>query len=244
MTAKRFLVVAALACCQLLPGCIANQQQLWQQGTGLLDSVAAQREPLTADEIALGLKEALKVGTASVVGQLGRKDGFNLDPAVHIPLPEKLRQVQSALDRIGLAYLLDDLEVRLNRAAEAAAPRAKAIFWQAIRDMTFRDVLSIYNGPDDAATRYFQEKMAPALAREMEPVVYGSLAEVGAIRAYDEAIARYRVLPFVPDVKADLTAYVIDRGMAGIFHYLAGEEREIRNNPLKRTTELLRRVFG
>jgi hypothetical protein len=110
--------------------------------------------------------------------------------------------------------------------------------------MSFEDVMNIYNGPDDAATRYFQEKMTPALAGEMKPIVEESLAEVGAVQSYDNVMGQYRAIPFVPDVKADLTTYVIEKGMDGIFHYLAVEEAAIRQNPVKRTTELLQRVFG
>jgi hypothetical protein len=140
--------------------------------------------------------------------------------------------------------MLDDLELKLNRAAETAAPKAKALFAQTISGMSFEDVMNIYNGPDDAATRYFQEKMTPALAGEMKPIVEESLAEVGAVQSYDNVMGQYRAIPFVPDVKADLTTYVIEKGMDGIFHYLAVEEAAIRQNPVKRTTELLQRVFG
>ncbi|PLX97714.1 MAG: DUF4197 domain-containing protein [Desulfuromonas sp.] len=226
-----------------LGGCVENQARLWQQGTDILNAAVAER-PLTTDEIGQGLKEALKVGTGNVVIQLGRKDGFNLDPVIHIPLPDKLVKVQTALDKVGLSYLLNDLELKLNRAAELAAPKARALFWQSIYEMTFNDIMSIYNGPDDAATRYFQNRMTPGLIVEMRPVVSASLAQVGAIQAYDRAIGKYRALPFVPDVKADLTSYVIEQGISGIFFYLAREEQAIRRNPANRTTELLQRVFA
>ncbi len=199
---------------------------------------------LSSREIADGLREALRVGTERVVGQVGARDGYNADPTIHIPLPGVLKDVQSALRRFGMAGLANDLELRLNRAAEAAAPAAKELFWQAIGGMTLEDVEGIYNGPDDAATRYFQRKMTPPLAERMAPVVNRSLAEVGAIRSYDEMMAQYAVMPFVPDVKANLTEYVVEKAMDGLFHYVAREEAAIRNNPAKRTTELLRRVFG
>lgn len=195
-------------------------------------------------EIADGLREALRVGTERVVGQVGARDGYNADSTIHIPLPGVLKDVQSMLRRFGMADLANDLELRLNRAAEAAAPAAKELFWQAISGMTLEDVEGIYNGPDDAATRYFQGKMTAPLAERMAPVVDRSLAEVGAIRSYDEMMAQYAALPFVPDVKANLTEYVVEKAMDGLFHYVAEEEAAIRNNPAKRTTELLQRVFG
>lgn len=199
---------------------------------------------LTESEIGNGLKEALRVGTERVVEQLAAVDGFNGDPQIHIPLPPALQTVQSTLNRFGLSGLADDLEVRLNRAAEAAAPEAKALFWQAIEQMTLDDVRAIYDGPDNAATAYFQGKMSSPLAERMQPIVDASLAEVGAIRVYDQLIAGYRDIPLVPDIKADLTGHVIERALDGMFHYVGVEEAAIRQNPAERTTDLLKKVFG
>jgi hypothetical protein len=139
---------------------------------------------------------------------------------------------------------LDDLELRLNRAAETATPKAKAIFRDAIAAMTWDDVRKIFDGPDDAATQYLKAKMSTPLKAEMRPVVDSSLAEVGAIRSYDSVMAQYKAVPFVPDVKADLTDHVLERGLDGLFLYLAAEEAAIRQDPAKRSTELLRKVFG
>ena len=169
---------------------------------------------------------------------------LNADPAIHIPLPKSFKSVQSALKPLGMSYLLDDLELRLNRAAEEATPKAKALFWSAIEQMTMDDVMGIYNGPPDAATKYFQGKMSPPLAKAMQPIVDQALEQAGAVQAYDNVMGQYRAVPFVPDVKADLSAYVVEQGMNGIFHYLAQEEAAIRQDPAKRTTELLRAVFG
>jgi len=199
---------------------------------------------LTVDEIGAGLKDALRVGSESVVAQLGRVDGFNTDSAVHIPLPKQLDTVKSVLDKVGMSGMLKDLELKLNRAAEVATPKAKKLFSQAITEMSFEDVKKIYEGPKDAATQYFRSKMSPSLAKEMEPVVNNSLSEVGAVQAYDNVMKEYRSVPFVPDVKADLTNHVVEKGMDGIFYYMAKEEAAIRTDPAKRTTDLLKRVFG
>lgn len=107
--------------------------------------------------------------------------------------------------------------------------------------LTLDDVQKIYNGPQDSATRYFQGKMSQPLS---EAVVSDSLAEAGAIQAYDAALGQYRTLPFVPDIKSDLTDSVVEKGMDGIFYYLGLEEAVIRQNPAKRTTEILQKVFG
>jgi hypothetical protein len=225
----------------LLGGCNQPdwQQVLDQIGNGPHDSRA-----LTLQEIDAGLKEALRVGTEQVVAQLGKSDGFNADPAIRILLPDRLSAARDMFGKIGMAGLFNDLELRLNRAAEAATPKAKEIFWQSIREMTIQDVQGIFRGPEDAATRYFERTMTPRLAAAMRPVVDQSLNEVGAVRVYNEAVAQVRAIPYAPEIRTDLTGYVVEQGMAGIFHYLAQEEAAIRQNPLKRTTELLRRVFG
>ncbi len=195
-------------------------------------------------EIGDAFKQALRIGTENVVGQLGAIDGFNADPSIHIPLPEKLSTVKNMLSKVGMSGQVDDLELKLNRAAESATPKAKKLFMQAITDMTFEDVKNIYNGPDDSATKYFQGKMSPPLEREMKPIVENTLSQVGAMQTYDNVMGQYKSLPFVPDVKADLTDHVIQKGMDGIFFYLAKEEAGIRKDPVKQTTDLLKRVFG
>ena len=207
-------------------------------------SAPAAAGELTDADIGSGLKDALRVGTERVVGRLGRPDGFNADPEVHIPLPGSLDTVRSALRTVGQSGLLDDLELRLNRAAEVATPKAKELFWQAISEMTLEDARGILDGPSDSATRYFQGKMSEPLGASMRPVVDESLAEAGAVQAYDRAMGQYRAIPFVPDAKANLTDYVLEKGIDGIFHYLGQEEAAIRSDPAQRTTDLLRRVFG
>ena len=199
---------------------------------------------LGSDEVNEGLKEALRVGTETVVGNLGKTDGFNLDSQIHIPLPSQLDQVKSILGKVGMDSMLTDLELRLNRAAEIATPKARDLFVQAINDMTLDDAMAIYNGPDDSATEYFKSKMSAPLALEMIPVVDESLADAGAVKMYDDVMERYNAVPFAPEVEADLSDYVVQKGMDGIFYYHAKEEAAIRQNPAKRTTEILKSVFG
>lgn len=246
---KHILFVIGLALLAALISVAPGQAQLGdllKKGQDLLggSSPGSAAGSLSTDEIARGLKEALRVGSGRVVSQVGRTDGYNRDPAIHLPLPGSLKTVQSALKTAGMSHMLDDLELRLNRAAEVAAPKAKKLFFNAISEMTLDDARRIYDGPKDAATRYFQGKMSKPLAREMTPVVSESLSQVGAIKSYDSVMGQYRRIPFVPDAKANLTEYVVEKGMDGIFYYLAKEEAAIRENPVKRTTALLRKVFG
>ena len=235
-----FMVIFALS------GTPIAESSWWEKGAGFLRSLTKShvKDSLTAEEIGAALKDALRVGSENVVARLGRLDGFNTDSAIHIPLPEQLNTVKSMLKKVGMSRLLEDLELKLNRAAEVATPKAKKLFWEAISDITFEDVKTIYEGPEDAATQYFRSKMSPALAKEMQPVIRNSLSEVGAVQKYDNVMKEYRSLPFVPDVKANLTDYVVEKGMDGIFYYMAKEEAAIRQNPAKRTTDLLKRVFG
>lgn len=221
--------------------------QSWlEKGKEALEQLStdSSAQGLSTETIADGLKEALRVGTANVVQQLGQTDGFNKHPDVHIPLPGSLGKVQTALDRVGASALLDDLELKLNRAAEQATPRAKALFWESITEMTLEDARSIYNGPQDAATRYFQGSMSDPLAQEMQPVIEDTLSQVGAVQSYDRVMNRYTAIPFVPDVKADLVSHTLDKTLDGLFTILAREEAAIRANPAKRTTKLLQTVFG
>jgi len=223
------------------------QGSLLERGKTLLGPMSGKPSPgssLSTGDIASGLREALHVGTERVVGKLGTADGFNGNPEIHIPLPGSLQKAQSALRLVGASAMADDLELRLNRAAEVATPKAKEIFWQAIGDMTLEDVQGIYRGPKDAATRYLKNKMSPPLTQAMHPVVGESLAEAGAVKSYDAMMGKYKTLPLVPDVKANLTDYVLEKALGAIFLYLGREEAAIRDNPAERSTELLQRVFG
>lgn len=199
---------------------------------------------LTNADIAEGLREALRVGTTNVVNHLGQHDGYYRNPTAHIPLPQSLQRIQVTLERVGMSYMLDDLELRMNRAAEIATPRARKIFLDAIHQMTLDDVREIYEGPDDAATRYFERVMSAPLAHEFTPIVNQGLSEAGAVQSYERMMERYQQIPFVPDVKADLSRHVVNHAIDVIFDYLALEEAAIRHNPAKRTTEILEKVFG
>ena len=238
---------AVLVAVPLLSGPV-QAQGFFDKGKEMLKGFGVQTpgnaDALSTGDIASGLKEALRIGSERVVGTLGASDGFNKSADVHIPLPDTLRNVQSMLNRVGMGALGNDLGLRLNRAAEAAVPKAKTLFGNAITAMTIDDAKKILNGPRDSATQYFRSKMSSPLAGEMKPIVDRQLSDVGAIASYDRMIGQYKSLPFVPDAKANLTDYVLDKAIGGVFLYLGREEAAIRENPAKRTTELLKKVFG
>lgn len=228
-----------------LSGCVISDQQQKQwldSGSSLLNGL--NKKSLTEKDIAAGLKEALSIGAERVVAQVGRKNGYLKDKIIHISLPKDLQKAHNTLNKLGLGRYTKELEVKMNRAAEIAAPKAKKLFISAIKGMRWQDVKAIYNGKNDAATQYFKKKMTPTLKRMMKPVIEQTLAEVGLVKSYKHAMKQYHSIPFVPKVNSDLTSYVLNKGINGMFYYLAKEESAIRKDPAKRTTELLRRVFS
>lgn len=199
---------------------------------------------LSNETIAAGLKEALTIGSGRVVDTLGTTDGFLGSPSYRIPLPQSIANVRKAASAVGLGSYFDELETKMNRAAEAATPKARALFVDAISQLTFSDVVDIYKGSDDAATQYLQGKMGSPLRAEMRPIVDSSLAQVGAVKVFNDLVGRYNKLPLVSPISANLNDHVLDYANKAIFAQLAEQEAAIRKDPVKRTTALLRQVFG
>jgi len=255
MVMKRsFGKLLVLLCCLFTPvsliwansfmqGLGSFMQEASKSSMGTPEASKYNLSSLSNSDVVAGLKDALRVGSENVVTQLSKKNGFNGDANIHIPLPESMRKVKSALSMVGMEGMMDDLELRLNRAAEAATPKAKRIFSNAIRSMRIADAKSILSGADDAATQYFKRKMTEPLSKAMRPVVDHALAQAGVVQAYERVMGEYQSLPFVPDVKADLNQHVLALALNGVFHYMAEEEAAIRKNPVKRTTEILKKVF-
>lgn len=237
MKIRLFASTAAL----LLAGCAGLPPELGEvlgQVGGMTGTA-----PLSETDIAAGLKEALAVGTERAVDRVGAVDGFWRNAAINIPLPEQLRKVEKTLRSFGQGRTVDEFHLSLNRAAEAAAPEAAAIFGTAIRSMTLADARQILNGPDNAATEYFRGKTLPALSARFKPIVTKATASVGATRKYKDLAAKVSKVSSSFQLQ-DLDAYVTDRALAGLFVTLADEELKIRRDPAARTTELLKRVFG
>lgn len=213
-----------------------------------LDRSSGPAQGLSLSDATSGLKETLKVASGRVVNRVGVRDGYNLDSAIHVPLPGFLKTTRSFLAPVGMSGQLDDLEVRLNRGAEQAAPYARSIFWDSISSMTFDDAMGIIKGPNDSATQYFRGKMTPPLTTAFHPVMEKQLEKAGAIRSFDATVNRYDAIPLAPSLGASAKGRLIDHGVSyalgGIFHYLGKEEAAIRQNPAKRTTQILQKVWG
>ncbi len=224
------LVTAAPASAQL--GRILRGLGLGQPG-GLNDA-----------KIASGLKEALQIGTQNAVNLTGRLDGYFRNEVIKILMPEKLQTLEKGLRLVGYGPRVDEFVLSMNRAAERAAPRAKAIFWDAIGEMSFEDARKILNGGDTAATDYFQDKTTDRLAAAFRPVVDKAINEVGVTRRYKELIGRYEAIPFVTSERFDIDQYVVTKALDGLFYVVGEEERKIRTNPTARVTDLLKEVFA
>ena len=143
-----------------------------------------------------------------------------------------------------MSGMVDDLELRMNRAAEQATPIARDLVVTAIRGLTFQDAAGILTGPNDSATRYLEEMTGGQLAKQMYPIVDEALAEAGAVQALDSVVGQYEAIPFAKKLNVDLTDHVVIYAKKAIFGYLAQEEAAIRTNPAARTTSLLKSVFG
>jgi hypothetical protein len=191
-----------------------------------------------------GLKEALRIGTNNAVSLTGRLDGYFANEVIKILLPEPIRKIEKALRIAGFGRKLDDLVLGMNRAAEAAAPFAKDIFGDAIRQMTFADAQKIFKGSDTAATDYFREKTTPQLTTLFRPPVAKVMGEVGVTQQFQQFFTQVSKLPFMKMEKLDLEAYVVDRSLFGLFHVLGQEETKIRRDPAARVTAILKDVFG
>jgi len=203
-------------------------------------ATAAASKTETAD----GLKAALNQAVSTAVSTLGRPDGFLGNPEVRIPLPGKLAKAAKKLRKLGMAKQTDALELAMNRAAEAAVPEAKALFVDAIRQMSVADAVGLLRGPDDAATQYFRGAMSEKLAERFQPIVGKATQSVQLAKQYNEVAGRASSLGLIDQKDASLDAYVTRKAMDGLFLVMAREEAAIRKNPLGQANALLRKVFG
>jgi hypothetical protein len=215
-------------------------------GCAELQQVASQlpNGGLTNADIAAGLKEALDKGIDTQVSKLTKTDGFYRNELVKIMLPEELQQVDKTLRRVGLGSLADEGIKMLNRAAEDAVKEATPIFVSAVKQMTFNDAKNILLGSDNSATMYLQNTTSTQLYNSFNPVIRSSFSKVGADKVWKDIITQYNKVPLVKKVDPDLTNYVTNKAMEGVFKMIAIEEKNIRNNINARTSTLLKRVFA
>ncbi len=200
---------------------------------------------LSNDEVIAGLREALSKGARSAVRSLGHEGGYLNNTAVRIPMPAKLEVVESALRKLGQGAIADAFIGSMNHAAEQAAPLATDVFVDAIKDMSIEDAKGILHGPDDAATRYLQRSGSETLQLKMLPLVQQATQQVGVTRHYKDLIGKAGFAgQFVDLDSLDLDRYITGKALDGLFLMMAAEEKRIREDPLARSTDLLKKVFG
>jgi hypothetical protein len=235
---RRATLFVLIALAGLLPACAGidpgSLGDILQSGGGPLDDAT----------IVSGLREALQVGTQRASASVSRTDGYFGNARIRIPLPQELESAAGTLRSVGLGGKVDEFELAMNRAAEAAAGEAVDVFWTAIKSMTIADARGILNGPDTAATAYFRRTTEAQLEARFAPIVNDKMTALGTVRVYDQLVAAYEALPLTTKPAFDPRAYVTDRALDGLFAVLGDEEKRIRDDPAARTTELLRKVFG
>ena len=201
-------------------------------------------KPVTTAEVGEGLKEALINGISKGSDLVSQMDGYFKNPEIKIPFPPDVKKVEDRLRQIGFGNEVDKFVMTLNRGAEDAAKEAKPIFIAAIKQMTIDDAWAILKGEPDAATQYLKRTTSLQLKEKFKPVIQLSLDKVNATKYYGEIVNKYNSIPLVQKVNPDLNDYATEMAMQGLFTMIAKEEKNIREDPMARTTELLKRVFG
>lgn len=201
-------------------------------------------DDVSTEEVSKGLKEALVKGTTKGSEQASKQDGFFKNTRIKIPFPPEVQKVETRLRAMGMNSLVDDFVLSVNRAAEDAAIKAKPIFVNAITSMSISDAWNILTGEKNAATQYLKRTTSGELYTAFNPVIQNSLKKVNATKYYNDVITTYNAIPLVEKVNPDLDDYVTNRTMDGLFTLIEDEERNIRENPIARTTELLKKVFA
>ncbi|MEP6944958.1 MAG: DUF4197 domain-containing protein [Acidobacteriota bacterium] len=209
-------------------------------------SVLAQTQKVSDSDISRGLKEALSKGVSNAVKLLGKNDGFLADPRVKIPLPNSLQKLEKGLRIAGQGPAVDDFVASMNHAAEKAVPIAIDVFVDAIKKMTFDDARNILlSGKDDSATQFFRRTSEETLRKKFRPIVEQWTAKTGVTNSYKAMIGKAGfAAQFLGKDATDLDGYVTQKALDGLFLLVADEEKKIRKNPIGRTSDLLRQVFG
>ncbi len=235
-----------LALCVALAASVpASAQDFGKIASDILHkSMPGDKGNLTKGDVAAGLREALSVAGGLATKRLSAANGYMGDPAVRIPLPGVLGQAHKRLAPFGMAGTLDDLQRRVNRAAEASAPAAGKMVTDAVKSMTFDDAMAILRGGDSAATTFLRNKTEASLRQALKPQFSQALQSAGALTALDGAVAKYGAGVLKTDTKTWLADEATTGALNGLFYYLAREEQAIRRDPVKRTSDLLRKVFG
>jgi hypothetical protein len=238
-----FIVLATLTSC--------NSQSLKELGktassaaSDVLNTNKTSPAPLSNEEVINGLKDALTVGTNNSTAFASKLDGYYKNPALFIPFPSEAQKVKDYATKIGMNAQIEKFEMTLNRAAEEAAKDAAPVFINAVKAMSIGDGFAILKGADNAATQYLKDKTTAELIQKFTPIVQSAIDKVELTKYWNPIINSYNKVPLVQKQNPDLTAYVTERAIQGLFKLLADEELKIRKDPVARVTDILKKVFG
>jgi hypothetical protein len=230
---------------------VASAAPVRAQVDQLLDKLGVGQKPglgqtssLPEERVASGLREALKVATDKSVNLTGRTDGYFGNPAIRIPMPARLESVEKGLRMVGYGPQADAFVLSMNRAAEQSAPAARQIILEAVSAMSFDDARKILAGGDTAATDFFRARTTDRLTAAFTPIVKRNMASVGVTRQFEALMTRFQEIPFMRSETIDLDAYVVGKALDGLFQVIGEQEKQIRANPVARTTDLLKEVFS
>lgn len=221
-----------------LPGSLGGTEKSSASGSSATTGLSNQ-------EIVNGLKEALDKGTSYAVKSLGAENGFLNNAQVRIPMPDSLQKVDRTLRSLGAGKYVDEFVGTMNHAAEKAVVEAAPIFANAIRSMTIEDGLNILKGPDNAATKYFQTKTRDQLQQKMLPITKQATEQAGVTRSYKTMVGKMGFASsLVSEDAKDIDQYITNKALDGLYLMIAEEEKKIRENPVARTTDILKKVFS
>jgi hypothetical protein len=244
MNIKRYFRISIIATALLTSTGVVSQAQSLKDILGGFTGSQESGSGLSNGDITAGLKEALSVGAKNASNQLANKDGFFRNAAIKILLPQEVQVVESQLRKMGLGSIVDDAILKLNRAAEDASKKAAPIFVNAITSMSIVDGINILKGSNNAATQYLQRTTTAGLTSAFRPTIQNSLNKVGAVTAWNKVFTTYNKIPLVRKINPDLTGYVTEKALFGLFQTIAQEELKIRTDPAAQISNILKKVFG
>lgn len=243
---KKIILLAALATI----GCQANAWDLKDLGsianevTKGSSASGSGVDSLSNAEMNSGLKEALNQGVDKAVSSLGTANGFFGNSEVKIPLPESLKKIEKGMKFIGMGKQSDELILKMNRAAEAAVPEAKALLVGSIKQMSLADAKAILTGPEDAATQYFKKTTSTQMGEKFLPIVTKATEKVQLAQTYNKYAEMGSKFGVVDKEDANIEQYVTNKALDGLYLMIAKEEAAIRKDPVGQASSLLKKVFG
>jgi hypothetical protein len=227
-----------------IPGTTPLGATIKNDANQLIGNPTAAKKSLSNDDVISGLRNALTIGTNNSTGIASKVDGFYKNAALFIPFPPEAQKVKDKMDALGMQKQTTKFVETLNRAAEEAAKDAAPIFLNAIQAMSIGDGFAILKGANNAATQYLTDKTSAELTQKFAPVIKKAIDKVQVTKYWNPIITKYNKIPTVQKQNPDLTAYVTEKAMAGLFKLIADEELKIRKDPAARVNDILKQVFG